>query len=959
MLTLFTYENQRPNRTVLEKFVFKGRKYTYLTATKALAVKRVEDGVIPDEQLLNDEKGNSRKLALFAEVIRAWTKREFDLSSRGEEKTMLFRAMNEVSKGDPKLRDLLRHDFPSWIRILYDLAGQGIDLRSVNLPADKRNQLVNPVIETHLKDIQSSFYNMLDREGKKVYEAAARDYLSTSPVPFDLVVMEGFTFLTDLQKWFIKQCDESGKEVVFLVPYREQQQKAYRIITETYQFVGKNRFKLDTPLLSDQEDIAHIQKYLLQTGEPVRYPAPTANVILRQYANRDRELQGCLGELKEWFESGLYEPKDVAIVMRRSKEFIDRLRDYMAMKPLQYIDKASGQKKNVELATNPRLLLLTPMGRFILTLYQIWQDNKLYLESNELESIISSGWLGATVQDSTPTFRAVKYQYFTTCRTKDDWVNVLNQLKHDCEEETIFRVPVKLADAEIIRKWIEVIHLLDSVCSRLFRLGEKSVARHIQILQEELNKMLPKDLRKAERQVLEHIQSVFKDLSNFYSIPITTEEFGDAIHALTRGQSEEEEDDDQEIDDANPAQLRIVTPETLDGMLYKAVIYVGCDNVHAPVLYPEPWPFYTDGREQHLAKERYMFLTVVRASTGKLVLSYSQRDSDRSFQPSTYMQEIKKLLGTKMVTQGILDTLDLERSHDGVKDVKVRSAKRKEYGLNELAQYGLCPLRYRLELLHPEARMYRSEWQLEIYAQGIWLHYIYGLMEQKNGTPLRRRRDEFFQDLLGFMEETREGIKKMFPAFSPVTWHAIELQVKGQLKKFRDLRYKYFRKIFKGSKESLRVMLDNDHEERTIKINLNIPFMAGTARFDVAILGDIQTGEWLLPGEAEEKEKSRDKEEGEIELDGVRLFRTQYQAVSWWRNSIHAFFVVEKEQKAVDNWYTNMLEMHYASMPEKINHLIKSIEQNKFPKHAGEHCTSCPVRLECLGIVDEEGEVTS
>ncbi|MFG0216963.1 hypothetical protein ACFU8X_28295 [Brevibacillus porteri] len=342
-----------------------------------------------------------------------------------------------------------------------------------------------------------------------------------------------------------------------------------------------------------------------------------------------------------------YQPKEVVVVMRRSKEFIDRVRDYMAMNPLTYIDEESGQKRRVELASNPRLLLLTPMGRYILTLYQIWQGNRLLLEPNALESILSSGWLGASVQDSTPAFRDVKYQYFTHCKTKDDWINVLNQLQQDCEQETKFRLPVKLVDADIIRKWIEVIQLLDSVCSRLFSDGETSAARHIQMLQEELNKMLPKDLRKAEREVLEQIQSVFKDLSEYHSIPITTEEFGDAIHALTKGQREEEEED-QNVAEMNPALLCIVTPESIDGMLYRGVIYVGCDNVHVPVLYPEPWPFYVDGREKHLAKERYMFLTVIRTAAEKLILSYSQKDGDRSFQPSIYMQEVEKLLGSKI-----------------------------------------------------------------------------------------------------------------------------------------------------------------------------------------------------------------------------------------------------------------------------------------------------------------------
>lgn len=952
MLTLYTYENQRPNRSLIEKNIVKGRQYTYITATKALASVRESEGLIPEHQRLEDDRGEKRKMILFANIVRAWTKQKYALSSRGEEKTMLFRAMNEVSKGTTHLRDLLRHDFSSWIRILYGLAALGIDLRHTSLPDEKRKQLVNPVIETHLKDIQSSFYDRLEAEGKRLFEAAARDYLQTRSSPTELVIMEGFTYFTDLQQWFIEQCRKQGKEVVFIAPYRERQKQAFFIIEETYKIVATHcRFTLDTPKISGNTDVAFLQEQLLQNEICAVFPDPVSNVLLKQYPNRDRELQGCIAQLKCWFDSG-YEPKEVAVVMRRSKEFIDRLRDYMTMNPLYYRDQTTGKTRKVELVTSPRLLLLTPVGRFILNLYQIWQENSLHLKADLMESILSSGWLGAGVQDSTPVFRAVKYQYFTTCRSKDEWLSVLKQLEQDSEKDTVFRLPVQLVDKETVRRWHEVIELLDRVCNRLFNQKEVSVAKHIEVLQEELNQMLPKALRKTERLVLEKIQTVFQELSTYFSIPLTTEEFGEAIHALTKGENTEEEEESQdEGEELSPDLLRIVTPETLDGMVYKAVLYLGCDNVHVPVLYPEPWPFYVDGREKHLMTERYMFLTVVRSASEQLVLSYAQKDGDRSFQPSTYMQEVERLLGCKREVQGILDTLDLSLAHDAVKAVKVKSAKRKSYDLSELAHYGLCPLRYRLELLHPEARMYRNEWQLQIYAQSTWLNRIYGQIEQSNLKSAKE--DTFYQSLLVFMEATREEIRRMFPAFSPIIWHAIEIQVKDQLAYLANWQHSYFRSVFKGSKESFSVLIDGEVEERTIKITFEIPYMLQSAKFNLAMLGDLLSGEWLLPGKDENDGKEG---HGEVEIDGVQLFNNQYQAVSWWRKTINSFFAIEMGQVVAKNDHTKKLKVHYESLPEKVGQLVKNIESNKFPMHSGEHCTSCPVRPECLGISSQMGE---
>ncbi|WP_438447067.1 hypothetical protein [Gorillibacterium sp. sgz5001074] len=944
MLTLISYDFKRPDRAQIEQFIIKGRNYTYVTATKALAAERERNGLIGEAQRFTNDKGETKKMALFADLIRAWTKQTYNLSSRGEEKTMLFRAMDAVSRNDVILRDLLRHDYSSWIRVLYDLAAEGINLQQHPLPQSKRDQLVNPVLEKHLKNIQSSFYDQLRGVKKRLFEDAAREYLAIHAAPTELIIMEGFTYLTELQKWFIQQCDKQNKEVIFLVPYRNEQQ-AFQIMDKTYGFVSKKlRYSMTTVPLSEHEDLAHIQTNFLKSGKPVPFSGAISNVFMRQYPNRDRELQGCISQLKQWFENGEYEPKDVVIVMRRSKEFIDRLRDYIAMNPIVYKDPATGQQREVEVPTNPRLLLLTPVGRFILNLYQIWQDGGLFLEVDSLESILSSGWLGAVIQDTTPTFRAVKYQYFTSCRTKNDWLRVLNQMQEHCGQESMFRLPVNLLDAETISSWINVVLLLDTVCTRLFQQGESSVAKHIQILQEELNKMLPKHIRKAEKRVLEEIQSVFDDLSNYFSIPLTTNEFGDAIHALTTGQNENDEDDEGE---PKPNHLRIVTPETIDGMLYKVVIYVGCDNVHVPVLYPEPWPFYVDGRDDHLSKERYMFLSVVRAASQKVVLSFALKDGDRSFQPSTYLQEIHYLLGERWSEQGILDTLDLSKAHDGVRTVKVRAARRNTYSLSELAHYGLCPLRYRLELLHPEARMYRMEWQIEIYAQGIWLNRIFGALEQSSARLPQLNEGDFYQHLLSFMSSMKPEMEALFPAFPSITWHAIEHRVKEQLGHFSKERYRFYRGVEKGGSDSFRIMVEVGEEEKTVKINVDVPFIVQTARFNAAYLSDVQTTEWLLPGKAEEGDPVE-----VLEIEGVQLFPTQYQAVTWWRDSINAYFTVEKKQKVTENAYTQKLDRHYDQLPERIGHFINSIEKNKFPKHPGEHCMSCPVRPECLGIAE-------
>ncbi|MDT9722275.1 hypothetical protein QVE09_25525 [Paenibacillus sp. ClWae2A] len=954
MLTLYTYDNQRPAESEIKNLIIKERSYTYLTATMAIATQREKDGLIPAEQVFQDDEGKDRKKALFADVLREWTKREYLLAPRGEAKTMLFRAMDEVSKDDISLRNLLRHDFMSWSRLLYDLAAQGIDLRIEELSKIKKDQLVNPKIEDYLKEIQKTFYDNLRRENKKIFEQAIREYLTNNQITTDIVIMEGFTFLTDLQKWFIEQCEKQGKEVFFLAPYNDNQKQAYQIIRNTYDFVWAGRISIETSKLSTKEDIKYIQNNLFADSEPQIFPEQVENVSLRQFVNRDRELQGCLEQIEKWFSEGLYQPEEIVIVTRRAKEFNDRFQDYLSMKPLEFTDE-NGNKHLVTLPNNPRLLLLTPVGRFILNLYQLWHEEGFLLESNEFESIIASGWLGASIQDSTSLFRAAKNQYFTACKTKDEWIEKLEQLERYSEETDDVRLPTKLIDSETVRNWNKVVEMLYSVCYRLFSNKKSPVAEHIEKLQEQLNEMLPEDIRKSEKEVLEKIREVFDELSNYYSIDLTTTEFGDALHAITRGENDNEDEEEQEKSDVKSHNLRIVIPETLDGIQFKAVIYVGCDNVHSPVLYPEPWPFYKDGRREHLYKERYMFMTVVKSVQENLVISYSQKDGDHSFQPSTYFQEIERVLGTKREKKALLDTLDISKAPEDIKQSKVRSARRKEYSLSEIAHYGLCPLRYRLEMLHPEVRMYRNEWQLEIYAQGVWLNRIFSLIERnKEEKPYSLPTSQF---LMKYMQSSKEGMLRLFPAFGSITWHSIENQVKNQIKYFEDWTKNYFKGVKKGKKESFRVMLSGTNEERTVKISLDVPFIADRTKIQSPIINYLQTEEWLLPG-SNKDEKSGNGADEDIDIEGVSLFPTQKRAVDWWRDTINSYYMVEVEKKSGTHWYIKKLEKHYSGVKEKIVHWINNIESSNFPKNTGDHCKSCPVRLECLGITVAKEDFT-
>ncbi|ERM19684.1 hypothetical protein [Brevibacillus laterosporus] len=951
---LCTYENSRPSDELIKQELIAGRSYLYITATKALAHERKE--LITETQIWDD-----KRCVLFSDFVQGSLKQAgVKFATRGEEKTFLKRALKEVAADDTLLHDLFNKDTNSFLRVFYDLATQGIDLRYTSLPQEKLDCLVNPELGTHLIAIHNAFHNEMEAKNRMLFESAARKFLLNEFAPESVVVMEGFTFFTELQKLFIQICLNKNIQLYFVVPLNPNQPKGFAIISDTYSLVPNIINKaLQTPPNSEKEDLNFLQKNLF-SDNTVNYSGDISSIILKKYPNRDREMLACIDQLQVWFADKTYKPDDVVIVMRRSKEFIDRFRDHLAMSPLLFYSDTSSEPIPVTLSIQPRLLLLTPVGRFVLTLYRIWEDGNLKLTMDELETILASGWLGPRLQDSASLFRSVKHQFFSNCETKEQWNLVLERLIQ--EHKTQYkRLPLYLLelDHHMLAKWKEVVSLLESACVRLFVRGQKTIASHIELLQAEMKKLLPKRLRREEQEVLEQIQQVFEELGSYYSIDITSSEFGEAIHALTRGTTEQEEEEDEDNDKHSNEDyvLRIVTPETLDGLNKPAVLYVAVDSQHSPVLYSESWPFYEDKRENHMMKERYMFLTVIRSAREKLWLSYSSKDGERAFQKSVYLGEIERLMNKPIEVSSIFDQIDVSLAKVPPVFPPPPAARRKRYELNELAHYGLCPLRYRLELLHPEAMVYRTEWQLNIVAQGIWLDKIYTNLAQYIGEwPNQRslRSDgEKIAGLYRFLFEAKQRVKEqvtgLFPTFDSKTWVAVERQVEDQLQFHASKRGLYPVRIIDGGREEFDVTLPSDDNKL---ISFTVPNYLNAGILTIPLLDYEQCHEWLLNGTLKKQDEPRTQAFMMKEIDGVEVFETLYEAVSWWRLTIQAH-VLEKFQYR-DKDFTRKILSHKDPSEEQLANWIIAIEQNKFPKHAGKHCTTCPVRMECLGIGGED-----
>lgn len=944
LLKLITYQGKRPTFEQIRTLVIENRPYTYIVATKALEKVRSREGLLPKDQVPRNKKP-AYPIALFHQLMREWAGRTVNIASRGEEKTMIIRSIQRAANQDDGLKNVLKQDVSSWVKALADLASNGNDL-TVSGTEDLDNPPVNPFVGDLLKKLQQEYYRELSENDKHLFEKEIRDHLPLlhqyiKPV----IIMEGFTFLTPLQQYFVQICHKLlNRELIFIVPYHPSQEKGYERIHTTYfthpDFAGIRHIHWSNEPVSKKEDLHALQEGLF--GNPFQVKNSSEhNVKFICYPTRDREILSCIETLKTWF-NGCYKPNEVAIVVRNLTGFKEKLQDFLHSARLTYLNN-EGKEIPVQVQTSSRLLLLTPVGRFILTLYEIWRDNQLLITNEQLETVLSSGWLGASIQDSTIPFRAVKHQYFLHCETEHDWEQAMDDLERIVETEDLTlseRMPLHLVTIEDIGYWRKTLGLVKEICERLFQTKQGGISYHIKLLQDQLKLLEVENVRQYEQDVLEKIQEVFEELENLYSLDITSSEFGEALHSLV---SKERENEDEEDSPEFEGMLWIATPEGIDGMERKAVLYMAVDNQHVPAKLPMSWPFYEDKRDEHMQNERYMFLTVVRAALEVLVITCCRNDGNTVLQPSPYLLEMGRLLDRKIVSPTTKDLIDASLAPKIVGSLHRTPLRKKSFKLTELVQYGLCPLRFSLEKRHPAAKVYRNDWQLEVFAQGVWIEKTFEALAMYYGKSRKTQGIENVYQLFcrGMMYVEHE-VKKFFPSFDDVTWHGIKQRIQNQFDYYAQ-RGDYPVYFEKGKTKTIQ-LLSPDVTQQVIKIEISVPYFMVAGRISYPLLDSVSSYEWLLPGKKEEQDEEENKQDEE---EKMTLFSSLYEARQWWKKTVEGALTEDSTNR---NTFEESRYQHYLESKNLLQNWIIGIWNNVFPHNRGDHCKVCPVRTECLGV---------
>ncbi|MDM0115656.1 hypothetical protein QTI66_26135 [Variovorax sp. J22R133] len=908
-----------------------GTPYTYLVATAALERDRRREGIGGQHQLMKDLRKDAphpeEMQLLFWKSLRYFIGRP--VLRRSEQLLMLQRAIRAVAGQDKRMADQLHHDVFAWRDVFVELEEAG-EAEAAEIIKDETNWS-HPSLRKVAGALRAAYQkeSQVSAPGTSSFEDVAGRYLESGYLPTPVVILEGFTRLTTLQRRFIQHCaGRAGCQLWVIQPFDEAQARGFAAIHRTYVTLALQTtiVDCDSDPVSIEPALNHVQRGLFASeAEPAGFVGDDS-VQLRVFPHSNDEVSACVDAVLR----ALDDPVDrravheLAVVCADAPAMTDLLRE-----------EASRRGREELFALPPRQLLLTPVGRFALTLYEAWANADLHLDPEQFATLLASGWLGGQAQRSVEQFEAVAAQQFTHCRSRSDWLEAFSRIRAQrATEEQIgqaaTRLPASRLDEKQLKQWQEVIQTVHQLCSRLFKPGERPLGAHITQLLDEIEQLDPHSILVTEREVLARIREALAELVEARSVGVDAHEFGQLLSGMIH---ERQEDEDGELGGAtgpmNQGRVWVVGPEGIDNVTRHTVFFLGVDDRRMPAPGVPPWPRVQWSAGEHIERQRYRFLAVVRAARHRLWLSCSRHDWERDYRPSPYLEEVARLL------EG---SAHLEQDGAGSRSSPANAPEaacaprppavgivRSEYELDELAVYRLCPHRFKLESLNDWARCYESDWQLQWSARGVWLSMI---LHQVSVDPTDQEESDVGERLESALALVKPMVQARFAGLSTLAWITIENDVRNSVQYLlqpagRDQLP--LGSILPGLEGSKEIAID---DRRSVTVRTRPDYRQMRGRYLWLLAQTNQSSLWLQHGK-------KDVEPSEGTDDGTEVFRRLYEAVDWWRTLTN-----------------KVASSHMLSAVDK-NELLDTIlrvEAGHFPKNPGEHCEYCPVQRGCMGM---------
>jgi hypothetical protein len=912
---------------IVHRLGLSGTSYTYITATAALKAERTREGVFASHQ--RDARTTDPVLR-FDEVLRE--RFPSPVLSRTRERIYLLRAIKRALASDAKVENFVRRDVASWLDALAELAHRGIDLTRDPAPAE----ILSTIVGETLRTLQRAHRDERPSAALRTFEEAAYELLQGRVELGEVVVMEGFTFLTPLQRRFVDACLAQGTSVYFVHPYCDTQRRAFAVLDRTYaDFDGALREHV-SDVAAPADDLALLRRDLFADAVPAA--GQGASVTLQAFPHRHDEVAACVARIAAYARE---DPRTTfAIVTRSLREFESLIREQARVQGLEH-----------RIGTSPRRLLLTPVGRFALTLFQIRPGDELRMRPEQFEAMLASGWLGLDRQRTVDLFAAVRPQVFELCETRASWVEAFDRLDAMASAgvDPRARLPSHLVSAAVLNRWRSSFDDIDILSTRLFAgPPDKSIGGRVRQLLDEIERLDAGNLRRAEREIVLRIRDALAEVAQREGgMEVTGSEFGEVLNGLVK-----EYDQPTGADDAPPAAgsdaageqpepIWLTTPEGIDSHPRDVVFYLAADDQRVPRAAPDPWPLFEDNVARAHELERYLFLAVVRAAGRCLHLSYAHRGEGADYAPSIYLREAARALG--MAIDAVPRVAPSVAAVTQGADERPAAVARREYALHELAIATLCPFRYRLERIDDRARVCRDAFHLGFAAQAHWLDRAYArAVHQKRGSAA-----DLEAHLLGAMKQVAGEVRESFPTIRAHAWSAVEGRVRKSLRNtanFPSGSAQHAKEVQPAP--SIAYVVDGSGGP--VSVRVGITYQLRDLQVPRPITEPVLYREWMIPALNND---GNDAGATSLERVGGRhVFRNLGRATGWWARAVRIAFGWEDVRAKPHLPFRASVEKDHAEKEQQVRYLVRQVEGGHFPKHLGDHCRVCPVRSLCLEV---------
>lgn len=889
---------------------------TYLVATKGLERLRSRENPGAVEQKDN---------LLFDNVIEILMNKR--MLKRMDTIILLRRIINtEFADNEPRKQQLNADVYDLYNKIL-ELDSAEIDLSNSFIRKQVESVWTSQVSFNEFTLLKSALTKALTKHDAHdvagTSSEAISHWIKNDYVPHPMIIMEGFTRLTPIQKLYVDHCLSFGSTVIFLYSYDEQQRWGFRnqdhILSafkgetvETLPYQGQplelvNDLNVFKGNLFDLQSITDNKCTLSEDDR--HYSSKDGSVTATEYNFISQEVEDVCAKIKSQIQDTSAGLKKIAIVTRDlgtyAPQFISKLQNDEGLS--EYLDLPQ------------RKLLQTPFGRFILSLYKIWDhDNeRLVVDCNIFSDIIASGWLGQALRETLADFEFIK-PLFSQSQTLQQWEHILTQPYNGSDKDNCRFPLASLTHRDILfKQWLAALKNLDTFCTQMFSkaLGNYDIAQHISLLDEELNRFLEDNpFYGTEAILLQQLKDVFTDLKQSESITLTHEEFGSIINSMTTT-AEQMIDEHERNWSQDKTQIKIVMPESIDGLMtsgpdgYDIIYYVGADNQRLPKKSSYDWLFNSKALLGELEVndfnkfERYLFLSVFRCAKEQFHLSFSRYDGSQSNGKSIYYTLLAKRL-TATEEQKSADLTQTPWNWSAAANVKA-SGERKAVSVAEMMVHTLCPYRYLLERASRRAGCYKTVWQLKLYSGSQWKQGIL-YYAATSGEAINE------QMLYGLADRVRQN------SIAPYYPYLSDLEVDTRKSYLQLSKLEQYSKVTFDKRRKVKSL----GEGFTLHLPARQLFWGESTSGDNDWLQTVVNNELLLP-------VPRDSD------DQNYASQIQAQKVLF---DVHGQVNKDMSQESQSAFIKSIREMN----------------RNSFVKQPGNHCNYCPSNKLCLSASSEE-----